>query len=541
MAFDPFTAVAVVETAANAVTAVSDAAGEVAGASQAFGELYGEIDSDASVSAQGQRLVQKIHDTEELAREAGYSYDEVAALGNQDDIKNLTTLMQKMTRAIRAGKNVARLLTKLDKKAQISQVESAQIEREQLAIQSQLLQKAIEESLDRKKEELEKIVARKKYLEAKEREIKERGGMRWGRIGVYSFPDLRPSIKVALDISKSLRPYFLSLMLLAFLLRLVYLQFRVSSSGNYGTLIRDAFLCAFWLCVFPSVVQLIAETSLGLAAKIAGPQEMSAMGHLPPAPDTKSMLNLSNLFSWIYAMVKVFLFNATDFLFNFGTAFLVIIFPLIIFVSTLLGFSIGIGTFLSILLSLALWPFFWNITGQLATVLWSRYELLTADGLASLFFGIAQFLVPWIAHQFLHGHSLMTAASGLITQPARAAVAQVPTAPAHAYGIYRGMRGENSGGSTLGRMVGSAAGYVPVQVAQRSFAAMRQAQGSLKNAAPQMVASPFRMARNVVFGSSFKTPVQPEKQFSGPITWGEHWPSAQKSQIESIRSGGNNL
>ena len=76
-AFDPLTVAAVASAAAGTVNSITDAASEVSASASAFSDLYGEIDSEAVVSEDGQRIVNKIQETENLAREVGYTKEEI--------------------------------------------------------------------------------------------------------------------------------------------------------------------------------------------------------------------------------------------------------------------------------------------------------------------------------------------------------------------------------------------------------------------------------------------------------------------------------
>lgn len=114
LAIDPFTIAAVGSAAFQAVDAASEASGTV----DAFSELYSEIDTDASISDEGQRLISEIQEIDSLAKEAGYTAEEVDSLGHQDrdEMRRIQGTLRAVTKAIRAGKRVFKLVSRLEKK-----------------------------------------------------------------------------------------------------------------------------------------------------------------------------------------------------------------------------------------------------------------------------------------------------------------------------------------------------------------------------------------------------------------------------------------
>jgi len=536
-AFDPLTVAAVASAAAGTVNSITDAASEVSASASAFSDLYGEIDSEAVVSEDGQRIVNKIQETENLAREVGYTKEEIEALGgDRQKVKKLSELMHKMARAIRTGKRVARLVGKLEKKAQLAQVEGTDIQREQLAVEYLMYRQAYEMELDKKIAALKKKLEEDKYLKDRKKEIEARGGRKWGKWAIYTFPNLNSTLKATLEVAISIRGYLLSLLLALFMLRVIYLEIKLSGEADYGRLLQDAVLCAFWLAVFPSVVNLIADVSGSLADKIA------VLNNVPrpeftAAPTGSSMSAIIDKISWFITMIPVIIFKTADVMFNVGTSVVILAFPIIIIASRMLNLSPGIATTVSILLSLMLWPFLWNGLGAITLKVWHQKEVLARDCLEATIISAVQFVSPFFAQKMLHG-----TAGAVITQSLMHHAHQGAKAvPGHAQGVINGIRGSKEGkGSVIGKTLGGMAGYLPAQGMQRIFAAVQRgktefdkgradnsknnvtsiasqaARGAIMNNARSANSNVTGLKKGIQTGSRFIDGLKPQRRVFGP-------------------------
>lgn len=411
LAFDPFTVAAVVGAGANAVSAVSEVAGEVSASADAFGELYGEINSDAELGEDGNRLIQEIKEIEALAYEAGYTKEEVEQLSadaaNSKDAKKLSATLRSITRAVRAGKRVARLLMKLDQKAKLSEVESAQIEREQLMVLYKQLRVENERNFRELKEKLREEKDKRDQIRTLKTEEKNSGAKVFGRTGVLTFPKQESVIEEAIRMATMMKPGLMSLILFVFLVRAVSYQFGFFGPAKYGDLIRDAIVCAVLLMVFPELVRACVTLCNGLASRI-GMKELQEVepGKLDFPAEIGLWIKTRVFLEWLFQWIKYLAFVGARFLANFGLAFLILLFPIVIFCSQMLNFSIAWPIFLGGFLSVCLWPLFWNATGMLAMMLWRKQDVSISDQIATILFSILQFLSPLIGIAILKGQPL---------------------------------------------------------------------------------------------------------------------------------------
>ncbi len=456
-AFDPFTVGSVVGAGAGALSAVSGAAGEVSSTANAFTDLYSEIDSDSEVGQSGSKIIREIKEIEALAYDVGYTKEELEQLteesASSDAAKRLSTTLQSMTKAVRAGKRVARLFMKLDEKAKLAQVESTQIQREQLVALYKQIEMEHARELRDIKDELKELKNKKSQIEVLKREEKEAGAKLFGKTGVLSFPKQDAVMEEALRLAMSLRPALFSLLLLVFLSRALFYQFGFFGANKHGSLIRDTLICSLLLMVFPEIVRLSIQICNDLASQI-GPREMQEIDPKTlDFPPTLSLLAKTRIgVEWLFQWIKFVAFTVTKFLSNFGLSFLILLFPIIIFCSQMLSFTVAWPIFLGGFISICLWPLLWNATGLLAVLIWRKQNATISDQIATVLFSILQFLSPLIAVSALKGQHLygsIRSASGTLSSAATGATGSITN---QAKGFVMGTAG-HYGGSKLGRAV----------------------------------------------------------------------------------------
>jgi hypothetical protein len=473
-AFDPVSAIAVVQGAAGVVSAISDTASEVAGAADAVGELYSEVDSDATVSPEASRTLSKLRELESLASEIGYTKEEIQTLLEQDNAQttSLTAMVQKLTRAIRLGKKVARLISRLEKKAQMAQIETAATQREQLAMQYRLLNEQIDARLSEKKEKLQEILDKKKSIALLGREVAGRGGRVFGRTGIYTFPKIDRVLDKSVQFAKRMSPVFAGLVLLAFLLRVLFYQIGFHGREKYGDVVRDSLVCLLLLAAFPQIIHAAIGISQSLAEQVSFGKSQSLQ--LPSAKPSFSITDLPTSFAltmvWAGSWFRYAAFILADFLFNFGLAFLVLLFPLVIFISQMLNFSIAWPAFLASFLILSLWPVFWNATGMLALELWAMNSQNLSDNFKTLCFSALQLISPAICLALFRGQSIAQAVQGGTHSVLRTASSVLSVG----VGAVNAAQGK-PGGAPLARAIGATSAFTARQVSSRGWAAAQAA------------------------------------------------------------------
>lgn len=472
-AFDPFTVAAVVSVASQAVSKISDAAGDVASTADSFSELYNEIDSGAELSSDGARLTSQIHEIESMAYEAGYTKDEIGQLqidaSDPSRAKTLSLTLQTMTKAIRAGKQAARLLLRLDKRAQLSQVESTQIQREELIVLYKTLEEAHERDLNQLRDKLKDQLDKRNQIATLKSEEKQIS-LEFGSTGVLSFPKQESIVEGAIQIAVSMRPALFGLILFVFLVRVIGYQFSLSSHAQFGSLIKETIVCAVLLLVFPDLIRAMVALCNDLSAYIGmkdlkeiEPKKLDFPANIGFTVLTR--LNLELIFQWIKFIALI----VAKFIANFGLGFLILLFPLIVFSSQMLNFSIAWPLFLGGFISICLWPFFWNATGALALMLW-KSPASFSDHVATILFSVLQFLSPLIGIECLKGQPLSKAIAGSAVK-VMGGTEQIRNLVGKTSGDLKqgvtGSKGENSSKPvTLGRVLS----YPINQVAGRAMA-----------------------------------------------------------------------
>ncbi len=157
-----------------------------------------------------------------------------------------------------------------------------------------------------------------------------------------------------------------------FVMRIVSLQARLASLYEYGSVVKDMILYFALLSLFPFLIRLIYGTSASIAQKIS----------FVPATVAQSKLDefLSSLF-FEYQFLKVIakigdfvVINLAHGMYSIFTALLLSIAPIIIFMSTVLGFEKGLAAFFSSIISVSLWPVVWNLIGLLGKELFNSYD-----------------------------------------------------------------------------------------------------------------------------------------------------------------------
>jgi len=465
VAIDPFSIAAVVSAGASVVSTLSDAAGEVAGAADAFSELYSEFDSNAEVSHDASAISREIREIESLAREAGYTKEEISDLmgSRSGDLKRLTETLRHLTRVVRAGKRVAKLFTRLSQKAQLSQLEAVEIQKEQLKVQYRQLSETVKSRLAAKKHELQAQIERKNQIKLHRKEIQRRGGRYYPGTAIFTFPKADKVLKGALDFATGLRRPLIGLILLVFLVRVIFYQTGLFSSGKYRELFQDVAIAMLLLVAFPELIKCVLSVSKSISTTIT-PEYGGTLNEgfaWPQYSDWNLSKNTVLFVHWLFSWIKYMAFVLADFIFNWGLAFLVILFPVVIFSSFMLGFRFAWTLLLGTFIALCLWPFFWNMTGLLASKLWIVSGSYT-DYMKTTLFSLLQFVSPFLGLALLRGPSVSAAAT-------RVAVAAGTKGGSVLFGAVAGALGQ-SGGALAGRGMGVASRWGTLQLAGRTHA-----------------------------------------------------------------------
>lgn len=416
LAIDPFTIMAAATATVNAISSFSDAAGEVSSTLGAIDELYSEVSPESEMSADANRISSDIREIEALAIEAGYTAQDIADLKEESPAaaERLSTTIRHITKSVRTAKRAMNIFSKLDQKAQRAQIESTEIEREQLKVMYAQLRAQHKAEIDEIKKELKEKVKKKREIQALRQDLQDRGVKTFSKTGVYSFPKTKPVIEAAIKVGQSMRPLLFGLMLLAFLLRVVFYQIGYRGVGSYGDLLRDALVCSVLLFSYPELIRGIVTIchELGEFVSKASLKEIDPKSWSLGEKTASSGISL-NGFPDLLEFVKYYFLRIADFAVNFGLAFLVLLAPLVIFASQILNFSVGWPVYLGTLIVFSLWPLFWNMTGYLAGLLWTQTDKSVWDYLMAALVSLFQFLSPFVGMKIMSGGSGKAVADGV--------------------------------------------------------------------------------------------------------------------------------
>ena len=477
-AFDPFSIAMVVKGA----TDIANTASDIGGVADAFTELYSEVDSDAKISEEGQKMIDEINEIDSLAREAGYTADDISQIGapSVDEAKKIENAIRSLTKAVRASKRTMHLFQRLERKAQSAQIESTQIEKEQLAQLYKIAREEQSSNLGKIKSELRDQIDKKNIIKALRNMLKEKGAKWFKASGAIAFPKSERVIESAISVSQKLRMPMIGLMLAIFLARLIYYQVGFFGVNAHGDLIRDTIVCAFLLLIYPEIVRGVLNLTLSLANAVTGSsvKEIETGKIVLPKLDGVSV-SFITILQYIWEWIKTAGFLIIDFFMNFGMAFMVILFPLVIFFSQMMNFAVAWPLFLGSFAVLSLWPVFWNLIGASAELVWKSSGTSVLDQVYTVLLSILQLVSPIIGLKLLSGSGLQESISAAVA-PLTSGASSVVKTVLDAKEGYQAERNKNadsgstnssktsSGGNlSFGRIIGTSAGYAHNKVSNK--------------------------------------------------------------------------
>lgn len=155
---------------------------------------------------------------------------------------------------------------------------------------------------------------------------------------------------------------------LLFMMRICFLAVRIANIYEYVDVIGDTVKYFGITALFPTLVRLILKLSGGLALSIS---------YAPMAAAQSSIEEFMHKLFGEFVLFQVFgkigdiLMNLfTQSIYTIFISLLLAIAPVMIFFSTMLGLSQGVGAYFASLLSLSMWPVLWNLLGLLGRELW---------------------------------------------------------------------------------------------------------------------------------------------------------------------------
>ena len=485
-AFDPFTIATVVSSVANIAGSAS-----TSGTSQAIAELYGELDTDARMSDSGQKMVDNIQHIDQMINEIDYNVDEIADLanGNRSYYNTFADDIGKVTKALRAAKRIGRMFSPLDKRAQVAQIESTEIQKQQLATLDAILMEEQNHSLDGLRNKVQEALDKKRESEGLKIKLSRNGIMRFKSSKITTFPLTSGVLESAIQTSEKLKPILFGILFVIFAIRILYYQVKLDDYQGYLKLLKDSILATLLLGFYPDLLRFIltctqeiatfSSTMLGHATyNIIDPKEFK-----PPEISKGSWwtsISFEHAYQWLiycaYAWAKFWM--------TIGLAIMILGVPIVMVLSIMLGFSLGWQAYLGLFIIVGLWPTMWNLIGVAGELLWGSNADPLECAFNGFFLSIFQCLSPLFVKKLLHGQSpteTVHQSAGLVSQVIQRTHA---TGGNLGQAISSNAKGESSRGSGVAGALGGVAGYGLNQAASRSMNAARsmtETQGSVGN------------------------------------------------------------
>ena len=376
-AFDPFTAIAVSSSVVKGMGAIFGGVDEATSSLGAIQDLYSEVNSDAQVSESGKRITEEVEKIESLYEEMEYSSEDIKSTGDElGSAKSLSETLRGITSLIKKGKSMRGMFGGLQKQSELAQVETKDIAREQLMVQYELLNQEKLSELKAIEKGLEEKVHQKRVTNDLNKDLQKQGARTIGTHGMLAFPKTEEVIEDGIKLAVKIRPYLLSLALVMVFFRVIFYQFSFSGPEEYAVILKEVFVCFLIMAIFPELIRasfyftsMIAShihvTDTPFFTRADAAREIRNMS-LPGGGDTGSWKTaMLMFFQYLWSGLRYACFTIAAFLYKYVILILVVLTPIVIFMSEMFNFPIGWKIFFIAFISMNLWPVLWNLFGVL--------------------------------------------------------------------------------------------------------------------------------------------------------------------------------
>lgn len=156
-----------------------------------------------------------------------------------------------------------------------------------------------------------------------------------------------------------------------FIMRAVFYQVTFRGVEAYAGLLQDVIVFFSFINVFPMLVKLLMSSVIQIASKV-GSHELAGVNE---ASD-----KFFQYMSGDYVVMQIWekigdisLIVIVQSVYSIMIGLLLAIAPIVIFSSTILKLSNGIGSYFKILFATSMWPILWNLLGTLGNSMWPKY------------------------------------------------------------------------------------------------------------------------------------------------------------------------
>lgn len=350
LALDPFAVLTAIAQGASQIVggSGSDPLGNFIGNLGVVSELVDEFKVPTVTDQRTLDLTSKIDEISGLAREAGYTEQEIKDLvsSEQAHSREFQNQIQSLTKAIRLGKRIS-LIAKVSpqKASQLSQIHQENIMSGQKKIMSEIYRAMIREHLEKKKENL----VREKEHFRNLKNLKEIS-KKWTTNGNFNqFPRLGEITKKALETFEKVSKIISILAAAVFIFQIVIGQICFHSVSQYGEKVKNLSFYFFLILTFPIFISFLTDITESIS------QSLSTFSRT----NTGGFSFRVKIFDWIQTSS----FFLTAVLFNLVVSVLIAVGPIVLLMGTLLHFSGGVLIYFEFLVFIFLWPVFWALLG----------------------------------------------------------------------------------------------------------------------------------------------------------------------------------
>lgn len=146
-----------------------------------------------------------------------------------------------------------------------------------------------------------------------------------------------------------------------FIIRVSLLVATVSGPFSYSELLKDTFVYFGLIKLFPIFVKLIVQSTSGIAEKISFVPQVQAQEAIQATVD--KLFGESIFFRVLGRIGDLAIIYVANTAYTSLISLLLAVAPVVIFLNSMLGISHGIKIYFGVLMSLCLWPTFWNLLG----------------------------------------------------------------------------------------------------------------------------------------------------------------------------------
>ena len=402
-ALDPFTIIKGTEKGLGILGGGGEV-GEVAGS---VGELYSEIDSTAELNKESAALLREIEETKRLGESLGEESSGLyGVLVDQSDT-SASGRVDKITSAIRKGKNVRSIFQTFEKKAQAAEIESNEIGKqgfvsdEQRKLREERM--AVAKLKDELKEEKKKRDSIRKLINAPgSRGHKEIGS------GVYSFPIDSYVIKKAKTLSETVKPLVKYILVALFLVTILVQMLSFQGSQAMLATLRGVSIALVSFAAIP----LIFDFIISVAGEIKFPSIADSNVKMIDIydADANNLSFLEEVFMYVALFLRTLILWGFELLASAGIGAIIVLAPLLIPLKVITGIGIGFRSMLTVVVFLCLLPLFFNLIGGfIVLMLGAENSAFMASLLSVIAPGIQAFLP--VKLMFVFGGPLAGAAA----------------------------------------------------------------------------------------------------------------------------------